>query len=260
MTIDSDKIARIEDSLRNTLRDKFQNYAPEPAYMPFQARLLGKDRLALYSFIHSLTTSFGTSFYEPAAVILAENRFASATRGCVAGSQISESTLHIIQELMDGLTTTSLSPNKSDEVEKIRVVCRDGIMRRVKPTKIDVMVETFSGEIYLFDIKTAKPNAGNFKDFKRTLLEWVGVVLASNPDAHINTLIAIPYNPYEPEPYNRWTIRGMLDLEHELKVAAEFWDFLGGDGAYQELLNCFERVGVELRSEIDQYFSRFNRG
>jgi len=29
----------------------------------------------------------------------------------------------------------------------------------------------------------------------------------------------------------------------------EFWDFLGGEGAYNELLNCFERVGIELRPE-----------
>ncbi len=51
----------------------------------------------------------------------------------------------------------------------------------------------------------------------------------------------------------------MLDLEHELKVANEFWDFVGGDGAYQDLLDCFERVGIELRDEIDEYFARFNK-
>jgi type II restriction enzyme len=26
---------------------------------------------------------------------------------------------------------------------------------------------------------------------------------------------------------------------------------------YEELLNCFERVGIELRPEIDEYFSKF---
>jgi type II restriction enzyme len=39
---------------------------------------------------------------------------------------------------------------------------------------------------------------------------------------------------------------------------AEFWDFLGGDNSYQELLNCFERVGIELRDEVNRYFSKFN--
>ncbi len=32
--------------------------------MPFHTRLLGTDRLALYSFIHSLNTNFGTSVFE----------------------------------------------------------------------------------------------------------------------------------------------------------------------------------------------------
>jgi len=49
----------------------------------------------------------------------------------------------------------------------------------------------------------------------------------------------------------------MLDLDKELKVAEELWDFLGKDGAYAELLNCFERAGIELRPEIDAYFSKF---
>jgi len=113
-------------------------------------------------------------------------------------------------------------------------------------------------QTFLFDIKTAKPNAGGFKEFKRTLLEWVATSLAADPTAKVNSIIAIPYNPYEPEPYNRWTMRGMLDLENELKVANEFWDFVGGVGAYQNLLDCFERVGIELRNEIDEFFKRYN--
>lgn len=78
-----------------------------------------------------------------------------------------------------------------------------------------------------------------------------------NPNVKVNTLIAIPYNPYEPEPYQRWTMKGMLDLEHELKVAEEFWDFLGGQGAYGDLLDCFERAGIELRPEVDKHFAKF---
>ena len=90
-------------------------------------------------------------------------------------------------------------------------------------------------------------------------MEWAAVILAQNPDAQVNTLIAIPYNPYEPKPYSRWTMAGMLDLDNELKVAEEFWDFLGGKGAYNGLLDCFERVGIEMRIEIDDYFKRFNK-
>ena len=109
----------------------------------------------------------------------------------------------------------------------------------------------------MFDLKTAKPNKGDFQKFKQTLLEWAGIAYTLDPSAQIHTLIAIPYNPYAPAPYQFWTLAGMLDLEEELKVAESFWDFLGGEGAYQELLNCFEQAGIELRPEIDDYFARF---
>ena len=83
--------------------------------------------------------------------------------------------------------------------------------------------------------------------------------MAKDREIKVNSLIAIPYNPYEPAPYERWTIRGMIDLPKELKVANEFWDFLGGKGTYNDLLDCFERVGIKMRSEIDDFFKRFKK-
>ena len=91
------------------------------------------------------------------------------------------------------------------------------------------------------------------------MLEWTACVLAENPRTNVQTYIAIPYNPYAPKPYSRWTMAGMLDLKNELKVAEEFWDFIGGKGTFDDLLNCFERVGIEMRDEIDEYFSRFRK-
>jgi type II restriction enzyme len=259
MALSNEQKINVENVLKNSLRHKFQNYNPEPASMPFHTRLLGKDRMALFSFIHSLNTNFGTSIFEPVALALASSSFASAASQQTAGTQISSEAHRIIQNTMDGLATASSSPNKPEEINAIRAVCRQGEMINVKLTKVDIKLVAQDGTIYLFDIKTAKPNAGGFKEFKRTLLEWVAATLAINQTANVQSLIAIPYNPYEPQPYNRWTMRGMLDLPNELKVANEFWDFIGGEGAYQDLLNIFEQIGIELRPEIDAYFSRYNR-
>ncbi|NLT52739.1 MAG: TdeIII family type II restriction endonuclease [Ignavibacteria bacterium] len=249
--------SQISEVLINSLRNKFQNYKPEPASMPFHTRLLGKDRMALFSFIHSLNTNFGTSIFEPVALALASSKFKAAKSQATAGNKISESAQRVIQDIMDDLTAANTKPNKPEEINAIRKVCQTGKMRNVKLTKVDILLEANDGSLFLFDIKTAKPNKGGFKEFKRTLLEWTACVLAEYPKANVNTVIAIPYNPYEPKPYSRWTMAGMLDLENELKVASEFWDFIGGDGAYLDLLEIFEKVGIELRPEIDAYFARY---
>jgi len=158
---------------------------------------------------------------------------------------------------MDNLTSAQTKPNKPQEIEAIRSVCQSGTMRTVKLTKVDVFLRSYEDEFYLIDIKTAKPNKGGFKEFKRTLLEWTASILADNPQAKVNTLITIPYNPYAPKPYARWTMAGMLDLNQELKVAEEFWDFIGGKNTYEQLLDIFAEVGNILSPEIDAYFKKY---
>ncbi len=258
MVLSKEQKIFIKDVIKTCVRKKFQNYKPESSNMPFHYRLLGKDRLALYSFIHSLNTSFGTSIFEPVAVALAKNHFKKAEAQYVLGTAISEEVQNKIQQIINNLSTGK-DPNKKNEIEAIRKICQSGKMNHFRTVKVDLFVESADGEKFLFDLKTAKPNISNFKDFKRTLLEWIGIELAKNTASKVNSLIAIPYNPYEPEPYQRWTLKGMLDIDNELKVANEFWDFLGGSGAYEELLKCFEIAGIELRPEIDTYFKRFRK-
>ena len=256
MPLTNEQIQAIEDSIKVSLRKKFQTYNPETKNMPFHYRLLGRDRMALFSFIHSLNTTFGTSIFEPVAETLASLNFEFAEKQYVVGDTISEQAQSEIQHILNELTIGK-NPNKTEETERIRKVCNKGKMNKLKTVKVDLFVQSADGTVHLFDLKTAKPNVSNFKDFKRTLLEWVAIFLSKNPDAEVKSYIAIPYNPYEPMPYERWTLKGMLDLDNELKVGKELWDFLGNDGAYEELLNCFERAGIELRPEIDAYFSKF---
>lgn len=105
----------IKTVLKNSLRNKFLHYAPEPAVMPFHTRLLGKDRLALYSFIHSLNTNFGTTIFEPVAEALAEPRFKTVKRGFIPKGIISANCQTMIQSIIDDLGMANDVPNKLKE-------------------------------------------------------------------------------------------------------------------------------------------------
>jgi type II restriction enzyme len=99
--------------------------------------------------------------------------------------------------------TTGNSPDKAKEMARVRKVCNKGTVNKLKTVKVDLSVKGNDGSINLFDLKTVKPNLSNFKDFKRILLEWVAIYF---PDADVNSYIAIPYNPYEPKPYEIWAL------------------------------------------------------
>lgn len=248
----------IQDYIIETLRFKFQHYVVGDEVMPFHHRLLGKDRMALFSFIQSINTMFGTSIFEQTAVRLAHEKFKVAKIHEKAFNKISSEAQSTIQSIMDNLSTSKTAPNKPKETELIVKASHKASLHDISTPLVDVWLETYGEELYLIDIKTVKPNIGGFISHKRTLLEWVAVELAKDDKRKIHSLIAMPYNPFEPEPYKSWQLRGMLDLDHELLVGKAFWDFVGGEGTYEDLLDCFETAGIILRPEIDAYFSKFN--
>jgi len=258
MALSKEYKGHIAETIKVCLRDKFQNYKPETDNMPFHYRLLGKDRMALFSFIQSLNTTFGTSIYEPVAKELAKETFKEVYTQFKLGNVITQDAQNEIQKIMNDLSVGG-DVNKSEETERIRKVAQSGKLNKLKSVKVDLFLVSKEDEVFLFDLKTVKPNKGDFISYKRNMLEWLAVFFYQHPKAKVNTLISIPYNPYEPESYKRWTMKGMLDLKKEVKVAEEFWDFLAGEGTYKDLLDCFEKAGIELRPEIDAYFTKFKQ-
>ena len=257
MSLTKSQQMEIESVIRRVLADKMSRYKPESVEMPFHARLLGKDRLALYSFIHSLSTSFGVSIFEPVAKIIAEKNFSEVKLQFEAGKEIAAGADAAITGIMNRLESAQSKPDHAAEFEAVRKARDDGAAQTVRLRKADVFLRDKNGAVCLIDLKTAKPNISGFADHKRMLLRWTAAFLRQEPQAKVRTMIAIPYNPYAPNPYRRWTMRGMLDMQNQLLVGAEFWDFLAGKAVYESLLDCFERVGCAMREEIDDYFSRF---
>ena len=127
LTIQQSK--QIKDYLIGKIRNKLSTYTPETNYMPFHFRLLGKDRMAIFSFIQAVNTMLGISIFEQVGKLIAE-----------------------------------------------------------------------------------------------------------------------------PKPYERWTLQGLFDLSEEVLVGYEFWDLLGGENTYEDLLKIFEQAGLELYDEIDKKF------
>ncbi|MBA7672821.1 hypothetical protein ES703_81008 [subsurface metagenome] len=258
MPLSRQQKSEISDLLKQKIRQKLQSYSPETNNMPFHTRLLGRDRMALFSFIHSINTTLGTSVFEQVAQIIADPNFRQAIHQYRDfNNTISRSAQRVIQEIMDELVAARSTPDKSEETKKILPVSQMGDLVKVRRPRIDLFVESSDAIEYYFDLKTAKPNISDFRAYKRQLLEWVAIRGAQDNNAKVRTLIAIPYNPYEPKPYQRWTLQGLFDLENEIMVAEEFWNFLGGENTYEQLLSVFETVGIELRPEIDARFQGF---
>ena len=174
MTLTQQQQKKIKQTIEICLRNKFSHYVPVNNEMPFHYRLLGRDRMALYSFMQSLLTTFGTSIFEPVAAELAKNKFKRVETQYNVGREIFAECQQSVQDIVNRLTYNP-RPDKTAELKELSLHL-NGKKNTLKPAKVDLFVETFDGEQFLFDLKTAKPNKGDFQKFKQTLLEWAGIV------------------------------------------------------------------------------------
>jgi len=260
MALTTQQSKQIKEYLVEKIRQKLATYDPETNSMPFHFRLLGKDRMALFSFIQSVNTMLGTSIFEQVGKIIAEPR-----AKCAMGQYkefegfVSSEAVLKIDIIMRDLRSASRTPDKEKETKEVLAVADRGKLGKKLKKRIDLFVEMKDGMEYYFELKSAKPNINEFTGIKKQMLDWIAMRGSKNPKANIKTIVAIPYNPYEPKPYERWTLQGLFDLRQEVLVGPEFWDLLGGKGTYEDLLKVFEKAGIELYDEIDKKMKAIER-
>ena len=73
MALSNSQKEKITALLEKKIEDKLRRYARESSSMPFLMRLIqDSEKVAAYSFIHSVSTTLGMSIYEHMSVIIAE--------------------------------------------------------------------------------------------------------------------------------------------------------------------------------------------
>ena len=252
MALLTEQRVKIKTHVINKVREKLSKYNPETNKMPFHYRLLGKNRVATFSFVHSINTTLGASIFEQVAAIIVEPH-AQKTIAQYKNFEgfISSKTVLLIDDIIRDLRSAEKRPDKCKETQAILETVSQGNKGKKLKKRVDLFVKMKDGIEYYFEIKTAKPNIQAFTSIKRQMLDWVAMRMSEDPSVNVKTLVAIPYNPYEPRPYERWTLQGLFDIKEEILVGAEFWDFLGGEGTYEALLDIFQEVGLLLHEEIE---------
>lgn len=245
MTISNKQKQDIKNLLKQKIDEKLKNYARETSSMPFLAKLMqDSEKVAAYSFIHSLATTLGMSIYEKVSEIIASSNYDVVKTSYDVEGEISNEENNVISQILQEIKNRTRTTNKEQETKEI-LQCKSKTGRKIK-VRADLFLKKGNEEYYL-EIKTAKPNIDVFAKSKEKLLQWVAL-----RKKKVNTILAIPYNPYYPEPYNRFTMQGFLDEEKELYVAEKFWELLGGKGTYKEILDIFDEVGKEFKEKIQK--------
>jgi hypothetical protein len=245
MSLSGAQKTKISNLLERKIEDKLRRYARETSSMPFLTRLIqDSEKVAAYSFIHSIATTLGMSIYEDVSKIIVEDSSEECFTKYDVGGVISKDQKSMIDDIVRKLRNGEKQVNSEEEIKLVlSASAKDG--KAQNEGKIADFYMLRSGIEYYIEIKTVKPNIDIFTKSKTKLLEWV-----ARRRKPVKVILAFPYNPYYPHPYERFTEQGMLDRGKEFLIGNEYWDFLGGANTFVDLLSLFDDVGKKFKEKI----------
>lgn len=249
MALSNEQRTKIKALLTKKIENKLKKYDRETTSMPFLSRLIQDDeKIAAYSFIHSMATTLGMSIYEDVSVIIASSSSQECFRNYGVGGVISREQKSAIAKIITELRNNERTADiKKETKEILKVPATSGKFQKAGNIADFYMLR--DGIEHFFEIKTVKPNIDVFEKSKTKLLEWV-----ARKRKPVKVFLAFPYNPYHPEPYSRFTETGMMNHPKDFLIGDEYWDFIGGKNTFTDLLQTFDEVGKEFKKRLKKKF------
>ena len=113
----------------------------------------------------------------------------------------------------------------------------------------DLFVRTAAGNEWYFEMKTAQPNKGQCKEMKKFILQVAALRKEQNGEAYASTA----YNADgDGKPIRDGKIKQFLEPGADILIGRTFWEKIGDQSTYDELLMISEEVGRKVTLLIEQ--------
>jgi len=248
--------SEIHNFLKEKLLKKMDEYSlnADDSSKPFQYALFTKKGYLAKGFIHGCETALGNWHESIAKIIAAENfEVAEKLQGTSKlKGKVTDEAQKTFENILSELDSALREPNHKKEADEIFSASQNGnnIIDRVQT--VDLFLKKDDGEEIYFEIKGPKPNKNEMRAAKRDLLEILAMKACEGKKVKI--YLGMYYNPYYPKEYQRWTCLKFFNKGQDFLIGKDFWDFLGGAGAYENLIKIYEDVGEEIRPVLDKKF------
>jgi len=243
----------IKQDLIDKIKTKISNYDfSKKSGNPFIDIIFGKYS-NIKSFIHGTATMLG-SYYELLARKIAQNNknFIEVKKFVFSG-KISNSESAVIKNLAKDLEEKKLDSDYEGEIKMI-FGAETKNMRETRIT-IDLFLKDKSGKEYFIEMKGPDPNKKEVRAAKEDLLNIMAMkkrdLKLEEFNKKVSIIFGVYYNNEEGE-YNNWKVSPMFEEGKGLLVQEDFWDLLGGEGTYEELLKILEEVKKEISPLIEE--------
>jgi len=132
------------------------------------------------------------------------------------GAVISQDQRRVIKKIMQDLIDGKRQPNLLRESEEVIAADFQNGEYQAKRSYADFYMLR-DGVEYFFELTTVRPDMDFWVNSKTKLLEWV-----ARRKKNIKVFLAFPYNPYHPQPYDRFTLQNLLKEGEDFLVGKDY--------------------------------------
>lgn len=255
MTFTKNQRDQIKGILEQKLREKIGTFVEqEDMNKPFYFSLFSEEIVFSASLLQSIYTWLGGK-WEEISHIIAHGSFQQVEKRYQLHGEITSKEQAKIDDILKDLETGVTTPNiKRTKQELLRSYNPRDSTRKAFQT-VDLALMDNTNEIYL-ELKSVKPNKNEMRAAKQDLLNILAMRQKVKDTNQVSTYLALPFNPYFSGEYRRWTVTKFFRNRDDLLVGKDYWDFIGGEGTYEDILNVFSEVGAEATSLMHQTISK----
>lgn len=212
---------------------------------PFHQLIFSPESLLAARQERTIVTSMGSELYPRLAETLARDRFQEVVREHTTAGELNEAACNMIEQIITELREPGRQGDRRlpDRVAELDAILnsRDG-----EPAQRLVIADLYVGDYtdgpLFVELKTPLPNLDIAAESKKKMLYFLAIKHRQNV-AGAKAFIGLTYNPFVTRAnYSHSFTNRIMDMEREVLIGSELWDYLGGPGAYNELLELVSEI------------------
>ena len=214
---------------------------------PFHRLFFSQAEVHAARIERSVVTAMGQQLYPRLALAVASDRFADVYLGHQVTGNLNDAAVNMIEEIVTTLRaprsnrTVDRRPDHDRELREILNSLGGGQSRR--SIIADLYIGDFTGGPLFIELKAPMPNLDIAAESKRKLLYYLAIRQREGITG-AQSFLGLTYNPYiTREKYGHSVTKQILDMEKQVLMGQELWDFIGGPGAYDEIVVLIEEIG-----------------
>lgn len=229
-----------------------QNPEKKGALKPFHSKLLIKEAIIWSQFERSYSTSFGQGLIEKVSKLIAEAYGAEEAEGQKETTvELFENQFLKIENHLKDLRNknSGVKGNWAVDIANISSVQGEGSIKTERVIS-DLWFKKDGVENFV-SIKTVKPNIDQTEKAKKDLL------LLKLNDSTCNVYFGLYYNPFgdKKDLYKPQAAGKIFDFlkDEVVLIGRDYWETIGGDGAYDNILEIAGDSQVESVEMINEF-------